>query len=53
MFQIQGKNKVGDFESIVLDEKNMSEVVTYAKNNFKEIFSIKNINLTEEKLSNK
>ena len=51
MFQIQGMNKIGDFESIILDEKNMSEVVIYAKKYFLEIFSIKNVSLKDERLS--
>jgi hypothetical protein len=49
MFQIQGKNKIGDFESIILDEKNKSDVLSYAEKYFLEIFSIKNINLKDLK----
>jgi hypothetical protein len=51
MYQVQGKNKIGDFESIILDGKNKSEVIIYAKKYFQEIFSIKNVKLKEEKLS--
>ncbi|MFH0975230.1 MAG: hypothetical protein V1874_05545 [Spirochaetota bacterium] len=53
MYQIQGKNKIGDFESIVLDEKNLSEAVIYAKKYFLEIISIRNIIYKDNKLSNK
>jgi len=51
MFQIQGKNKIGDFESIILDEKNKSDVLSYANKYFIEIFSIKDVNLKEDSLS--
>ena len=49
MFQLKGKNKMGDIESIILDEKNMSEAVVYAKKYFIEVLSIKKINLNEGK----
>lgn len=51
MYQIQGRNKIGDFESIILDEKDMNLAVVYAKKYFREILSIKNVNLKEEKLN--
>lgn len=45
MFEVKGKNRMGMFESIVLDEKGIPEAMLYANKYFKEVFSIRSFKI--------
>lgn len=49
MFQVKGRNKIGDIESIILDDKKITDVVLYANKYFSEVISIKNIGIDKDK----
>ncbi len=53
MFQVKGRNKIGDIESIILDDKKISDVIIYARKYFSEVISIKNISIDTDKSEEK